>query len=303
MKICNFFSFNNEEIIKPLLRGKDIQKWKINYKNFYLIFTRRGININKYPIIKDYLSIYKEDLTPKSKNSNKTSKGRKPGPYKWYEIQDNVAYFSSFEKKKIIYSIISSEPQFVLDENGYYMLDSCFILNSKTLNLNYLLALLNSKLLFWYFKDICYSLNKRGFQYKKIFMEQMPIKFSKNHEFEINKLVESILTLNKIIPLEIKKFHVYLKECLQVTKLPKNLNEFYKLSDDDFFNELEKINNLDDNLIINEIFKKFILFKSKIDSMDQKNKYLNQSIDTLIYKIYDLNPDEIKIIEEELNNL
>ena len=292
MKICNFFSFNNKEIIKPLLRGKDIHKWRISFKNLYLIHSFDNLNTkDEFPKIFNYLYQFKEELEKRYDKGNE-----------WFNLRP-CSYDSLFEKKKIIYSIISSEPQFVLDENGYYMLDSCFILNSKTLNLNYLLALLNSKLLFWYFKDICYSLNKRGFQYKKIFMEQMPIKFSKNHEFEINKLVESILTLNKIIPLEIKKFHVYLKECLQVTKLPKNLNEFYKLSDDDFFNELEKINNLDDNLIINEIFKKFILFKSKIDSMDQKNKYLNQSIDTLIYKIYDLNPDEIKIIEEELNNL
>lgn len=68
----------------------------------YIIFTRRGIEINKYPSIKNFLSQYKEDLTPKTKDSKKGSKGRKPGPYKWYEIQDNVAYYASFQKMKKI---------------------------------------------------------------------------------------------------------------------------------------------------------------------------------------------------------
>lgn len=104
--------FNNKEIIKPLLRGRDIDKWRINYDNLYLIFTRRGIDINRYPIIKKFLSKYKEELTPKNKNSKKEDKGRKPGPYKWYEIQDNIAYHALFEKEKIIYSEISHKPQF-----------------------------------------------------------------------------------------------------------------------------------------------------------------------------------------------
>lgn len=46
----------NKEIIKPLLRGRDINKWRISYKHLYIIFTRRGIDINKYPVIKEFLS-------------------------------------------------------------------------------------------------------------------------------------------------------------------------------------------------------------------------------------------------------
>ena len=93
----------NKEIIKPLLRGRDVNKWRISYKNLYIIFTRRGIDIDKYPIIKEFLSKYKKELTPKTKDAKRTDVGRKPGPYKWYEIQDNVAYYSLFEKEKLIY--------------------------------------------------------------------------------------------------------------------------------------------------------------------------------------------------------
>lgn len=52
----------NKEIIKPLLRGRDINKWRISYKHLYIIFTRRGIDINKYPVIKEFLSRYKKRI-------------------------------------------------------------------------------------------------------------------------------------------------------------------------------------------------------------------------------------------------
>jgi type I restriction-modification system DNA methylase subunit len=88
----------SEEIIKPLLAGKDIVKWHIKNKNQYLIFTRRGININEYPAIKKYLSQWQTRLEPKPRNWDDSEKwkGRKAGSYKWYELQDEVAYYLDF---------------------------------------------------------------------------------------------------------------------------------------------------------------------------------------------------------------
>jgi len=73
------------EIIKPLLQGEDIRDWHITPKDRWIIFTRRGINIDAYPAIKQHLTQWKEDLTPKQDKNQK--RGRKPGRYKWYEIQ------------------------------------------------------------------------------------------------------------------------------------------------------------------------------------------------------------------------
>ena len=78
----------NANIIKPMLRGRDLKKYYYEFADQWIIFTRKGININEYPDIKDYLLQYKKELTP--------GVGRKPGSYEWYEIQDNVAYFEDF---------------------------------------------------------------------------------------------------------------------------------------------------------------------------------------------------------------
>jgi hypothetical protein len=87
----------NKEIIKPLIKGKDLKRYRLNFKDTYLIFTRRGIDIDKYPSIKSYLNQYKERLTPRNKNQRI---GRKPGDYKWFEIQDTISYYRYLTKKK-----------------------------------------------------------------------------------------------------------------------------------------------------------------------------------------------------------
>ena len=288
---------NNEEIIKPLLRGKDIQKWKINYKNFYLIFTRRGININKYPIIKDYLSIYKEDLTPKSKNSNKTSKGRKPGPYKWYEIQDNVAYFSSFEKEKIIYSEISKEPSFTLDSKNYFLGNTAYILNSNSINLKYLLGLLNSNVLFWIFKLVCYQLGSNGFRFIKIFVEQLPIIIDTDNYFYIIKIVEDILDLNYKIKIHEENF-LNILDKYNISKLSKKLIEFEKLTEKEF---IEEIKNKHENFEkIDVLIENFNRICFEINELKSQINIKTISLNKCVYSIYNLSEEEIKIIENDL---
>ena len=124
--------FNNKEIIKPLLRGRDITKWKIMYKNLYLIHSVDGLDTkNKYPSIYNFLSQYQDKLEKRyDKGSN------------WYNLRP-CKYDNLFEKEKIIYSTIAPEPRFAYDNKKHFMLDSGFILTSENLNVKYLIALLN----------------------------------------------------------------------------------------------------------------------------------------------------------------
>ncbi|MDY0137780.1 MAG: N-6 DNA methylase [Thiomicrospira sp.] len=110
-------------LIKPFLEGKDLKKWHAQPRELYLIFTRRGTDIEAYPGIKAYLEQFKERLMPKPKDwpSNKTWPGRKAGPYQWYEIQDTVGYFEEFEKPKLCWGNLQNRASFALDEKGYFV--------------------------------------------------------------------------------------------------------------------------------------------------------------------------------------
>lgn len=142
----------SQEIIKPFALGDDVRHYEICRKDKFLIFTKHGVNIDSYPAIKTYLEQYKDRLTPKPKKfRGKVWKGRKPGNYQWYEIQDTIDYYKLFDAPKIVYPDIAKESRFALDTQGMYLANTCYMIATADLAL---LALLNSKLVYWYFKSI-----------------------------------------------------------------------------------------------------------------------------------------------------
>jgi hypothetical protein len=191
------------EIIKPLLQGEDVRRWEIDYKDRWLIFTRRGINIDDYSAIKAHLNQWKEDLTPKQNKDQK--RGRKPGRYKWYEIQDDVAYYSIFEGPKIIFPDIAKEPRFYFDPDGHYLANTAYALGTDDL---YLLGILNSKLFWFAISKISIPFGMRAgkYRYRLIYqyMKQVPIRtinFSdpadKARHDNMVQLVAAMLELHK----------------------------------------------------------------------------------------------------------
>ena len=279
----------NKEIIKPILRGRDIHKWRIINKNLYLIYVPWNFNINKYPSIKVHLTHYKSDLEKRPE----VKKNR----YDWYCMSRYASdYVDLFEKEKIIYSEIVPEPRFVYDDEHYYMEATGFLLSSNSINLKYLVALLNSKLLFWYFKDIGYNLGGKGFRYKKIFIEELPIKFTNiTIEKNINAIVDKILNLNKSIVIETNNFHNFLKKDLKILKISKKIENYSSLNQKDFLVELKKQkaqNVNEDNLIL-----KFNHSCEIIVNLNKEIDLLELKLNDIIYDIYGLNNNEIKIIE------
>lgn len=93
---------SSKDILKPFIRGRDVKRWNIDKPDLWLIFTRRGVDINTYPAIHNYLKKYKERLKSGVKG------GRKPGKYEWFEIQDSIAYHEQCKKPKIVYQEIAT---------------------------------------------------------------------------------------------------------------------------------------------------------------------------------------------------
>jgi hypothetical protein len=139
---------NSAEVIFPYLRGQDVNRWLPDWAELWMIFVRRGIDIEAYPAIKHHLLHYKEQLEPRPKNwTGHTWPGRKPGPYQWFEIQDSVDYWELFTKPKILYQEIQFHPRFALDVEGYFSNNKVFLIPTADL---YLLAVLNSPLMWWH---------------------------------------------------------------------------------------------------------------------------------------------------------
>lgn len=145
------------ELLKPYIRGEDLRRWYHDNPNLYLIFTRRGTQIDHYPAIKAYLEQFRERLEPRPKDwdSSVAWPGRKPGNYEWFEIQDSVDYFQAFVNPRIHSTKISLYPTFSLNEDVLFASNTSYVLPIEDLEVGkFLLALLNSKLSFYYCRNV-----------------------------------------------------------------------------------------------------------------------------------------------------
>ncbi len=162
------------ELIKPWLSGRDVRRWRMDWADMYVIFTRRGTDIERYPAIKRHLQQFRADLEPKADRSAK--RGRAPGSYKWFELQASIAYHEAFKRPKIVYPEIGKLMRASLDRDGYWANKTCFIVPGDD---GYLLALLNSKLLDIYFRLSMPCLGDPfsggRMLFSGIFMERTPI--------------------------------------------------------------------------------------------------------------------------------
>jgi hypothetical protein len=178
---------SSEEILKPFLRGRDVKRWKLNQQDLWLIFTRRGTDIYKYPAIRNYLKKYKKRLTPGIKG------GRKPGQYKWFEIQDNIAYWKEFERPKIIYPNICKRNEFAWDISKFYTNQKAFIIPDAP---KYLLGILNSSIVMWLFTKLLAKLQHGFYEPSSVFFKKFPIPLTDDQK-KIEMIVENILTVSK----------------------------------------------------------------------------------------------------------
>jgi len=83
----------------------------------YIIFTRRGTDIDEYPAIEEHLKWWRKGLEPK-KSTGQRGPGRKPGNYKWYEIQDSIDYYEEFSLPKVVWATIANNARFAYANAG-----------------------------------------------------------------------------------------------------------------------------------------------------------------------------------------
>lgn len=219
------------KLIRKMLRGRDIKRYSYEWAGLWVIgtFPSLKIDIEQYPALKQYLS----QFLPRIEQSGE--KGcRKKTSNKWFETQDNIAYYEEFEKEKIVWNRISSDLCFSYDNQKNFILDSMFSITFySNINLKYLIANLNSSISKFWIKNNAATLGD-GIYGAKIYIEKLPI--------------------------------------------PKINSKNEKIAD-------ELINLVDE------------ILKAKEQDKNANTQKLENKINSLVYKLYNLNEEEIKIIE------
>ncbi|MGI5060768.1 Eco57I restriction-modification methylase domain-containing protein [Treponema denticola] len=166
------------EIIRPILRGRDIKRYSYDFAELYLLNVHNGIrekniplvNIDDYPAIKTHLDQYWDKI------SVRDDRGKTP-----YNLR-NCAYMDDFNKQKIIWTDIACKPSFVFSDKEIYFLNTAYMLSGH--HLYYLLHILNSKLITFYFTHTATGLGNKGLRLFKIFVEKIPIPVYVNSDIQ-----------------------------------------------------------------------------------------------------------------------
>ncbi|WP_271406468.1 Eco57I restriction-modification methylase domain-containing protein [Tenacibaculum soleae] len=176
----------NNDIIKPIIRGRDISKYSINFDNCWVIYSHNGNRkdnitpidiVNEYPTILEYLNQFKPDI------ANRPSKGNH-----WSNVP--TGYLKDFFKPKIIWGELSDKAKFTYDDNKNIVEATVFMLTGD--NLKYILSILNSKLSEWYFSTYTTTSGMGTNRWKKYKINKFPIC---NTSQENMHLLESLIDI------------------------------------------------------------------------------------------------------------
>lgn len=237
-----------KEILKPVPKGRDVKKWMIKWGERYVIYPHRSVAGKTLPIesteLKSkyqktwrYFETYRARLEERGYLMNAIRKGQRQ---EWYEIW-NPRNFDWFEQPKIITPNLSTKNNFAFDEKGYFLDHDCYgiiLKNKDRSHYLFVLALLNSKVLEFYLKQISPYASGKYFRYMAGYLEQLLIKIpqkeaEKRVASSITQKVDQILQLNKKSSELEKKIDKFPESYFNGEKLVK-IAEECKLSKDKY---------------------------------------------------------------------
>lgn len=159
------------EIIRPLLRGRDIKRYSYEFADLYLIITFPSlkIDINMYPAVKEHLLSFGYDRLKQTGEKG----SRKKTNNQWFETQDTISYWEDFFRPKIIYPNMTKYMPFVYDNSNFLTNQKCFIITGK--HVEFLTAWLNSSLFKYCFKESFPELQGGTRELSKIFFEKIHV--------------------------------------------------------------------------------------------------------------------------------
>ena len=195
----------SEEIIRPILRGRDIKRYGYEFADLYLLFIPwhfplhlakpeiKGASLeaekafeNQYPAIYNHLLQYKKELS----NRNKAETGIR---YEWYALQRwGANYWEDFYKQKIVYQELTQGSCFYLDKEAHFFISNTgYLITGR--DLEYLILFLNSKFIEFVFKSFySVSLGGSGIRWLAQCIENLPIPIAKNTDYKRVKTEDDI---------------------------------------------------------------------------------------------------------------
>ena len=156
------------ELIRPILRGRDIKRYGYEWANLWLISTHNGvkgriprIRIEDYPAVKAHLDMYWDKI------KDRADQGDTP-----YNLR-NCAYWEDFFKPKVMYPNMTKYIPFYYDTCGFYQNDKSFMITGR--HIAFLTAFLNSSIFKFCFLNNFPELQGGTRELRKVFFDKIPV--------------------------------------------------------------------------------------------------------------------------------
>jgi len=273
----------SQEIIKSVLRGREIKRYEISYENNYIILARDGIDIpHEYPAIYQHLLNFQPEL------EKRWDKGKF-----WYNLR-SCSYYDEFEKTKILLPDISNHVNFTIDTSGCYLTNTSYFISSNDL---YLVAILNSKVTEYFYKTITATIRGGFMRFFEQYLKQIPIPKvnTENQEILLRK-VNELLKLNSEKQELNKQALEVLRAEYKLPKVTQKLEKFLNLGWNEFLEELEKQKIRIDLTQKDRLNVWFRSKQNEAKKLIENIEKLNREIDRCVYKLFNLIDAEIKLI-------
>jgi len=294
------------DIIFPFLKPQNYKRYCIQNIDKFIIYPYDSENNilpenilnSRFPNAFLFL-LNNKDILENRKDSRTTIKEK---GIEWYTIMRRVPP-KEIKKEKLIFFDVGNHPNFIYDNRslsfGGGTSHSIYFKNEQ--NIKFILGVLNSKLLSWIIRDVCPIKMGDARKYGLSYMKRLPLKFySKSSEDFITPFVNKIINLKEELNIKETKFQRIILRKFDLDKLSKNLQKWYYLTFSDFVNELKKKKF---NLSLSEEAEWEDYFKTereKAQSLISEINKTDKEIDQMVYKLYGLTEEEIKIVEEAL---
>ncbi len=190
------------EIIKPVLRGRDIRRYRADWRSLWLIatFPAVGLNIDDYPAVKRHLLTFgKQRLEQSGKRLSGGARARKKTGNAWFELQDTCAYHENFRKEKLFWADMAPNGRFALTDEESYCNNKGYIMTGASLK--YLCAVLNSSLVTWLVQNLAATTGVGLTEWTIVTVERLPIPvLGIEAQGEFRDMIDRILSAKDVDP-------------------------------------------------------------------------------------------------------
>jgi N-6 DNA Methylase/TaqI-like C-terminal specificity domain len=279
------------KLLKPFLRGENIKRWRVEPEGLFLINTPKGkINIDDYPAVRDWLLPFKSELEKRATKQE------------WWELQQaQLAYQPVFAKSKIVYQDITAQNPFALEKVGSFLANTCYFIGTPDLAL---LSFLNSKLAWFFFSSVTNIARGGYLRLRTAFVEQTPLPvISKTDRARLVRLGESCTDAAT------RRFEIQSAVRLRLLdiapperrRLSRKLEEWWTLGFTEFRAEVKHVFRAEIPVKERGEWETYLANNAtQVRNLDAEIEKAEREIDATVYRLFDLTPDEIAMVEASI---